>query len=221
MNSKVIAAIIAVVAVVIVALAAIGAMDDDDNHITEGVVYDGNGGLCGGNARMELTNHEVMSNPFENGNLEFVSWNTKADGSGTTYKPGDHIDYASNRTVTLYAQWQEPGPYVSGFSYSETDGVHVAATLNGKALNMATASFIPLTPANNVIGLKYDGDAKWILDADSNKFSIVIGTNTYTVTVTVTNATGVEYTLDGDGNPELTFSTDRNVSISLSVKQPR
>lgn len=35
----------------------------------------------------------------------FVAWNTQADGSGTTYHPGD--GYTANAALTLYAIWQQ------------------------------------------------------------------------------------------------------------------
>ena len=35
----------------------------------------------------------------------FTGWNTKADGSGTTYRPGDRIPDAQMSDLTLYAQW--------------------------------------------------------------------------------------------------------------------
>ncbi|SFB73880.1 InlB B-repeat-containing protein [Butyrivibrio sp. YAB3001] len=40
---------------------------------------------------------------------EFISWNTKPDGSGTTYKEGDVVDSLTtkaNATIKLYAQWK-------------------------------------------------------------------------------------------------------------------
>ena len=36
----------------------------------------------------------------------FKSWNTKADGSGTSYAPGE--SYTGNAPLTLYAQWTNP-----------------------------------------------------------------------------------------------------------------
>ena len=39
------------------------------------------------------------------GGLELKEWNTKPDGSGTAYQPGDI--YNIDEDVTLYAQWQE------------------------------------------------------------------------------------------------------------------
>ncbi len=36
---------------------------------------------------------------------KFVSWNTKSDGTGTTYNPGS--TFTENHNLTLYAQWEE------------------------------------------------------------------------------------------------------------------
>ena len=44
-------------------------------------------------------------NYYSRSGYEFVSWNTKSDGSGTTYNPGDSITL-NGKPVTLYAQWK-------------------------------------------------------------------------------------------------------------------
>lgn len=41
---------------------------------------------------------------FNCNGYSFESWNTKADGSGTTYRPGDNFTITED--VVLYAQWQ-------------------------------------------------------------------------------------------------------------------
>ena len=45
----------------------------------------------------------VMSNSFRNGDMVFLGWNTKADGTGTTYYPNGTIKVTDN--MDLYAQW--------------------------------------------------------------------------------------------------------------------
>lgn len=45
----------------------------------------------------------VMSNSFKNGDMVFLGWNTKADGTGTTYYPNSTVKITGD--VTLYAQW--------------------------------------------------------------------------------------------------------------------
>lgn len=45
----------------------------------------------------------VMSNSFRNGDMVFLGWNTKADGTGKTYYPNGTVEITGD--VTLYAQW--------------------------------------------------------------------------------------------------------------------
>lgn len=47
----------------------------------------------------------------QTGGGKFVSWNTRADGNGTTWKPGDTFTYRTDGSTTLYAQY---GPYNVG-----------------------------------------------------------------------------------------------------------
>ena len=44
---------------------------------------------------------------FTNGDKYFTSWNTEANGSGTTYMPGDLANIRGN--LYLFAQWYDPG----------------------------------------------------------------------------------------------------------------
>ena len=45
----------------------------------------------------------VNDNSFKNGDMVFLGWNTKADGTGTTYYPNGTIKVTGN--MDLYAQW--------------------------------------------------------------------------------------------------------------------
>lgn len=47
-------------------------------------------------------------NYYSRSGYEFVNWNTKADGTGTAYNPGDSITL-NGKPVTLYAQWKRNG----------------------------------------------------------------------------------------------------------------
>ena len=64
----------------------------------------------------------LPSNSFTRTGYKFVGWNTKADGSGTTYSDGasvSNLTTTNNDTVTLYAQWQRVN--ASNVYYSEPE----------------------------------------------------------------------------------------------------
>jgi len=70
------------------------------------VTYDGNGGLyrtLDGNLYPAGTSATVMENGFRYDGADFIGWNTKPDGSGTEYQPGDALSITED--TTLYAQW--------------------------------------------------------------------------------------------------------------------
>ena len=53
----------------------------------------------------------LANNGFSLKGLSFVSWNTKADGSGTTYQAGQQVKNMNDgQNTTLYAQWK-PNTY--------------------------------------------------------------------------------------------------------------
>ena len=91
--------------------------DDDDELVpcpgpepcvpgaTYRVIFKANGGTGAPAEQTKLYNVDLTLTsvvPSRTG-YTFISWNTKADGSGTSYGPGG--TYRNNATVTLYAQW--------------------------------------------------------------------------------------------------------------------
>ena len=51
----------------------------------------------------------LLSNPFTDNGLKFISWNTKPDGSGTDYMPGQSVKNLTteeNGVINLYAIWE-------------------------------------------------------------------------------------------------------------------
>ena len=54
----------------------------------------------------------VKENQYINGESAFIGWNTKADGSGDWYYPGDSLQM-SEKDVYLFAQWdKDAGDYI-------------------------------------------------------------------------------------------------------------
>ncbi len=113
--NKIAVAVVAVVAVACIA-AGIAAMIGNINNdgITEGVNYHGNGGkTLEGKDVVSASEHVVMPNFFTKEGYTFTGWNTAADGSGKAYAKDDNIDYKSNEVVNLYAQWRVAGKTIT------------------------------------------------------------------------------------------------------------
>ena len=74
------------------------------------IQYNANGGN-GSMSVQQFTYDEtqpLLQNTFTHSTYHFVSWNTKADGTGTYYQNGQEVSNltaTSNGTVYLYAQW--------------------------------------------------------------------------------------------------------------------
>ncbi len=75
----------------------------EPRHMT--VIYHGNGGQTSSGETsvkdVQLGRYQVISNCFTNGDKVFDKWNTSADGSGWSYRPGNYIRGDNE----LYAQW--------------------------------------------------------------------------------------------------------------------
>lgn len=69
------------------------------------ISYDPNGGVNAPDAQNKIKDIGIMLSediPNREG-YQFISWNTKNDGSGVSYLPG--ADFTDNASVTLFAQW--------------------------------------------------------------------------------------------------------------------
>ena len=67
----------------------------------------------------------------------FGGWNTKADGSGTTYQPGDAIPLNA-KTTTLYAVWKtDPGAQARNFWQKIVDFFHRIGDFFRRLFNIA------------------------------------------------------------------------------------
>jgi uncharacterized repeat protein (TIGR02543 family) len=74
------------------------------------IIYDANGGQGSMNNQIGILyndNITIRRNKFNNDGMEFKEWNTKPDGTGTSYKEGDMVEgLTSSKSITLYAIWQ-------------------------------------------------------------------------------------------------------------------
>ena len=89
------------------------------------IKFDSNGGV--GDMDDKVLTYDVgdslSKNLFKNGNHRFKEWNTKSDGSGTSYKDGQDVKNLTdidNDVITLYAIWEED----TGLKYDyNADGI--------------------------------------------------------------------------------------------------
>lgn len=79
--------------------------------VTYTVKFDGNGASSGSMENQKITyasGKALSANKFKKKGYSFKGWNTKNDGSGTTYADkadGSKLTKTDGKTVTLYAQW--------------------------------------------------------------------------------------------------------------------
>lgn len=84
--------------------------------------YNGNGGsgTVNGETVNAGTNVDTKPNGFNRVGYTFTGWNTKSDGTGTPYKPGDEINLTAD--LTLYAQWERMPGSVNWVKTDKTTG---------------------------------------------------------------------------------------------------
>ena len=104
--------------------------------------YNANGGT-GSMASQTVTEGQaakLKTNTFTKTGYYFTGWNTKANGSGTSYSDGAYATFYSN--TTLYAQWQKYADPV--ITFDKNDGSGTAATQTvpyGESATLNTNSF--------------------------------------------------------------------------------
>ena len=106
----------------------------------------------------------------------FSGWNTKANGTGTTYAEGANFNITEN--TTLYAQWT--AKTATSLSWSETS---YAATIDADN-TFPTLTILP----NDLTGVTYSSSNTSVatIDANSNITLVSAGTTTITATFTET-----------------------------------
>ncbi len=104
----------------------------------------------------------LAANPFSRDYYEFVSWNTKADGSGSSYKPQDVLGVTEN--ITLYAIWK---PVEYGITYSLNGGI--LDQENPTSYTVETESFTLNNPHKD--GFDFAG---WVFDSPQFMTTVTI-----------------------------------------------
>jgi len=173
------------------------------------ISYNANGG--GTAPASQTKNHgasiNLQSAIVDRPNYRFAGWNTKPDGTGTSY--GANASYTGNASITLYAQWtriyqspelsitrsfrsdaygnsQDTGSYVTvDVSYKLFDTAAVDNGANGVDTLICTVNNVTATPTTASDSDSMEGTARFtfnasILDDESYSVTVVLeDSNTY------------------------------------------
>ena len=99
------------------------------------ITYVANGGtsdIYGTSLSNNIGNGEsytIIDNVFTRKGYVFNGWNTKADGSGTSYTSGATATWSSGDNITLYAQWT-PYTYTISYNGNGSDGGSTANSVH-------------------------------------------------------------------------------------------
>ncbi|MEI3339598.1 MAG: InlB B-repeat-containing protein [Eubacterium sp.] len=99
----------------------------------------------------------LRSNAFTNGTMIFTGWNTKADGTGTTYKNAQsvkNLTAANGGTVNLYAQWSA-GTYTIKYNGNGATGLSPDADpeyVDTASDIMKDHTDVPVGPGRRTVG---------------------------------------------------------------------
>ena len=132
----------------------------------------------------------------------FSKWNTKADGTGTSYNPGDN--YTTDANVTLYAQWTAPAagtlatPTKTGYTF---DGWYTASGGGTKITSSTTITENKTLYAHwapNTYTVRFNGNGATSGSMSNQSFTYDVSQNltanafkrAYTVTYNYNGATG-------------------------------
>lgn len=210
--------IVGIVAVVAIAAVAIGfgfKGDNNQDEVTTGVNYYGNGGVTSdGKTVFGLTSHTVFQNMFTKDDARFDSWNTKSDGTGTTYNPGDEIDYKDGTSVKLYAIWDE-GAYLICTGIAN----NITLTYNGQTLSVYGSIKLP-SSGEAVITITYKNvEGKVVQMTDTMLGQMVIDGDKVRVKTNSISATGAtSSTLSTDGTTgTLMIAYDGSEDVQVSA----
>lgn len=161
------------------------------NHYS--VVFDRNhatGGVVGVVSMIYDQSRQLPANGFTRTGYQFDGWNTKADGSGQSYKDKAYVtNLATGRVTTLYAQWKPltdtrytvyyayegiPGQQNTGWFETQRRGT--TDTMVKPDLSMfAKTGFI--TPETEELKIKPDGSSEAFYTFKRQQYTITVNDN--------------------------------------------
>ena len=141
------------------------------------VTYNANGGSGAPAAQTKWygENLTLQSGEPTRTNYVFKNWNTKADGSGTTYNKG--ATYTANAALTLYAQWYAPYTVSynanggTGAPSSQTKVYNKSLTLTSTKPNKTDWKFKNWNTKADGSGTTYNSGASYTSNANATLYA--------------------------------------------------
>ncbi len=190
------------------------------NADTYTLTYNANGGS--GAPTSQTGNGKITISSFKpsRDGYTFKKWNTKADGTGTSYNPGATYNLTAN--ATLYAIWEQnpvtPTTYVLTYEVNGGTGKPESQTGNGNILLSIIQpqkdgyTFKCWNTKSDGSGTSYNPGATYNLTANATLYAIweqnSVTPTTYTLTYNANGGSGAPAKQTGSG------------SIVLSTKEP-
>ncbi len=134
---------------------------------TFSVSYNANGGSGYMKSQMFYDGIEQMlqANAFTREGFVLMGWNTKADGSGTSYKNGEVISISQN--VTLYAQWKGEPVVVTFDANGGSGSMEPQVFESGVSQAINTNLFTRYSYVFNGWNTKADGSGQSYVDGET------------------------------------------------------
>ena len=143
------------------------------------VEFDANGGT--GNMEKQRFVYEaeptvLTKNTFTREGYTFVGWNTKADGSGTTYADEEKVrnltDEAGGK-VTLYAQWGMPYIDGNGKEQIKQSGEYIVLTGTTDVSTLSSGWYVVMGEVTYENSFDFAGKDVHLILADGAKLTVV------------------------------------------------
>ncbi len=180
------------------------------------ITYNANGGTGAPSSQTKIYDQKVTLSslkPTRTG-YDFVCWNTKSNGSGTNWYPGDTYGYYEGN-LYLYAKWKAK-TYTITYNANGGTGAPASQTkTHGKSINLRSSTptregydFVCWYTNSNGSGVRWDPNENYSIDEDLYLYA-QWEPKTYTITY---NANG------GTGAPSSQTKTyDQTIYLSNSV----
>lgn len=165
------------------------------------------------------TSITLNKNGYSLSGWKFVGWNTKADGSGTSYTDGQSVSNLTTTdgaTITMYAKWvQGDGDLVTankGTGISDTTGTGTYKDGASVSLGAIVATGYTWKANESTTGW-FDSTGKKVSSNQNYKFTMTPGAKTYTA-----KATANTYTIKYNKNKSDATGTIADSTYTYDVK---